>query len=345
MAQSAMLASALILLMFASALILLTCGILYVHKDRIAKIFDINAKLSRTMSLGLSLLPFLVCALLYVSTSYMRHRDNPQDKIVPTVPQIIDGFGRTIFEPDRNGEEECDALREKAHTNCGEPNPHRTSVANCAIYEIRYSLCVGPHRRLVMDTLASGRRFLISIGLLFVSVLLGLHMGLLPYCEVLWLRFLTFFDKIPALALLPILFIVFGLGETAKIALIVIGVAPTIVLDTYLRAKSLPREQIVKAQTLGASGFEIVYWVVLPQIFPKVLDTICLNLKSVVLFLIAGESLAASAGLGYRIFVVQRYLAMDIIIPYVMWMSMLMFVTVFLFQFVNKRRYPWVDKE
>jgi len=42
-----------------------------------------------------------------------------------------------------------------------------------------------------------------------------------------------------------------------------------------------------------------------------------------VLFLIAGESLAATAGLGYRVFVVRRYLAMDIIIPYVIWLSLL----------------------
>ena len=49
-------------------------------------------------------------------------------------------------------------------------------------------------------------------------------MGVLPYVEALLLRFVLFFDKVPALALLPILFIVFGLEETSKIVLIVIGV-------------------------------------------------------------------------------------------------------------------------
>ena len=59
------------------------------------------------------------------------------------------------------------------------------------------------------------------------------------------------------------------------------------------------------------------------QVFPKVLDTIRLNFKAVILFLIAGEALAATAGLGYRIFVVRRYMAMDIIIPYVIWLSLI----------------------
>lgn len=198
--------------------------------------------------------------------------------------------------------------------------------------------------RLLVDTLASTRRFAISVALLFFGMILGLNMGVLPYIERLFYGFVLFFDKTPAVALLPILFIVFGLGEVSKIALIVIGVLPTIALDTYLRAKTVPREQITKAMTLGASNFEIVYRIVLPKIFPKVLDTIRLNFKAVVLFLIVGEALAAKAGLGYRIFVVRRYVAMDIIIPYVIWISLLAFLADLAVRVWINRRYPWLDK-
>lgn len=198
--------------------------------------------------------------------------------------------------------------------------------------------------RLWVDTWASGKRFLISVALMVFAVILGLQMGLLPYIEALLLRFVLFFDKIPALALLPILFIVFGLGEVSKLALIVIGVFPTIILDTYLRAKAVPHEQLTKGLTLGASDPEVAYRIVLPQILPGVLDTIRLNFKAVVLFLIAGESLAATAGLGYRIFVVRRYIAMDIIIPYVIWMSLLVFVADFAVTRFIQWRYPWYQK-
>ena len=204
---------------------------------------------------------------------------------MPTLSEMGDGFYRTAFEEDRKGE-----------------------------------------YRLLVDTLASGRRFLISVALMVFAVAArpphGDHALRRRRC---FLRFVTFFDKIPALALLPILFIVFGLGEVSKIALIVIGVFPTIILDTYLRAKAVPRQQITKGLTLGASDLEVAYRIVLPQILPGVLDTIRLNFKAVILFLIAGESLAATVGLGYRIFVVRRYIAMDIIIPYVIWMSLLAF--------------------
>jgi NitT/TauT family transport system permease protein len=198
--------------------------------------------------------------------------------------------------------------------------------------------------RLWVDTAASARRFGIAIGMLFLAIPLGVGMGLFPYVEALFHRFLVCFDKLPALSVLPILFIVFGLGELSKIALIIIGVFPTVALDAHLRAKTIPREQIHKAQTLGASEHEIAYRIVLPQIFPRMLDTIRLNLKAVMLLLIAGESLAATVGLGYRIFVVRRYVAMDIIIPYVLWMTVLLFLTDWLVQWVVRTRYAWLDK-
>jgi NitT/TauT family transport system permease protein len=198
--------------------------------------------------------------------------------------------------------------------------------------------------RLWVDTAASARRFAIAIAIVFSSIFLGVTMGVFPYVNALLYRFLVFFDKIPALSLLPILFIIFGLGELSKIALIVIGVLPTVCLDACLKAKALPSEQIDKAHTLGASEFEIAYRVVFPQVFPRMLDTIRLNFKSAMLLLIAGESLAATVGLGYRIFVVRRYVAMDIIIPYVIWMTVLLFLADIAVQHWI-RSYRWLDKD
>src|SRR5260370_31479404 len=100
------------------------------------------------------------------------------------------------------------------------------------------------------DTIATGRRFLCSMALLFPAVLLGLHMGLFPYVGAFFLRFVLFFDKIIALSLLPILFISFGIDDLSKIMLIVIGVTPTIILATFNLATSVPNHQSFNASTL-----------------------------------------------------------------------------------------------
>ena len=48
-----------------------------------------------------------------------------------------------------------------------------------------------------------------------------------------------------------------------------------------------------------------------------------LSMGSAWLFLIAAEAIASTEGLGYRIFLVRRYLAMDVILPYVVWITLL----------------------
>ena len=220
-------------------------------------LFNLHARPGPWTKTILSFLLFVFCLTLYQITVMSRHAENPQDKIVPSFSQMLDGVKRSAFEADRDGE-----------------------------------------IRLLVDTVASLKRFFISLALLIPAILLGLYMGIFPYIELLFLRFITFFDKIPALAILPILFIIFGLGEVSKVALILIGVFPTIALDAYLRAKEIPREQLTKGLTLGASHHEISMHIVLPQILPAVLNTIRLNFKAMILFLIAGESLAATVGLG-----------------------------------------------
>jgi NitT/TauT family transport system permease protein len=144
-----------------------------------------------------------------------------------------------------------------------------------------------------------------------------------------------------ALSLLPILFIAFGIDDWAKIMLMVIGVAPTLMLDTYNMAKAVPREQVVKAFTLKSSSLDVAYRVVLKQILPQVINSVRLNLKPLALFLFAGEMIVSSDGLAYRIGIMRRHMGMDIIIPYILWVAVLLFALDALLRFANRRLHPW----
>jgi len=81
--------------------------------------------------------------------------------------------------------------------------------------------------------------------------------------------------------------------------------------------------------------------VVLPQIWPRLLDAIRLNLGCAWLFLIAAEAIASTEGLGYRIFLVRRYLAMDVILPYVAWITLLAFIMDYALFALARRGFPW----
>jgi NitT/TauT family transport system permease protein len=277
--------------------------------------FDIQAKPNRLLANSLSCLLFVVCIGLYMQTSISRHRENVEDRVVPSAGQLVRGIHSSVFEP----AEEDDYV----------------PADNASRWE-RFR-----HSMIWKDTASSGRRFFISLLLLIPAVLLALHIGLFPWVGAGFLRFVLFFDKIVALSLLPILFIVFGIDEWSKIALIVIGVAPTMILDVTQMVKAVPREQVIKAFTLDANNFDVAYRVVFRQILPQVINSLRLNLKPMMLFLFAGEMIAASDGLAYRIAIMRRHMGMDVILPYVLWVAFLLFLIDLSLRLLNRRMHPW----
>jgi len=192
------------------------------------------------------------------------------------------------------------------------------------------------------DTFASLFRF--GTGILLAAVaglFLGLNMALFPCMRLIALPFVTSLSIIPTLALLPILLIVFGIGDVAKVVLIFLGLTFFIARDIYTTTREIPQELLVKAQTLGASELELLYRIVLPLTMPRLIEAVRQSLGPAWLFLIASESIASTAGLGYRIFLQRRYLDMATIIPYVAWITLLAFVIDRCLGYGLKYLYPW----
>jgi NitT/TauT family transport system permease protein len=277
----------------------------------------INARPGRVWSATLSWFLFATGIAAYLWVAEARHRENPEDRVTPTIVQMAKGMYGAVMQPAEEDEQ--------------------TAAEGGWLAQVSRSM-------LWKDTRATARRFVYSLLLLIPAVALGLHMGLFPYVGQFFLRFVLFFDKIVALSLLPILFIAFGIDELSKIMLIVIGVAPTIILDSFNLTRGVPAEQVVKAFTLGASDFDVAYRVVLRQIAPRVLNSIRLNLKGVMLFLFAGEMIASTDGLAYRIALLRRHMGMDVIIPYVLWVALLLFLVDLGMRTLNRRLHPWFEE-
>jgi NitT/TauT family transport system permease protein len=277
----------------------------------------IHARPGRAWSLVLSWFLFAACIGAYLWVADARHRENPEDRVTPTVAQMAKGMFNAVMQP---AEEDEQATVEGGFWD---------KISRSMLWK---------------DTRATARRFIYSLLLLFPAVILGLHMGLFPYVGEFFLRFVLFFDKIVALSLLPILFIAFGIDELSKIMLIVLGVTPTIILDSFNLTRGVPSEQVVKAFTLGAGDFDAAYRVVLKQIAPRVLNSIRLNLKAVMLFLFAGEMIASNDGLAFRIALLRRHMGMDVIIPYVLWVALLLFLVDYAMRTVNRKLHPWFEE-
>ena len=262
----------------------------------------INLKPSLTAQGLLALVPFALLVLAYALGSSARLADNPSDKLLPSLTALTDAINRMAFVPDpRTGE-----------------------------------------LLLWSDTAASLGRLFSALGIsTAIALVFGMLVGMFPYLRALFAPLVAAVSMVPPLALLPILFIVMGLGETSKVTLIVIGVAPIMIRDIALRVMELPREQIVKAETLGGSSWQIALRVVLPQTVPRLITCLRLQLGPAWLFLIAAEAISADSGLGYRIFLVRRYLSMDVIFPYVVWITLLAVLTNVVLDLLRIRVFPW----
>jgi NitT/TauT family transport system permease protein len=256
----------------------------------------------RGSRLLLALLPFVLIALIYVAQSAQRRAENPNDKLLPPVSEMVDAVKRVAFEPDRRSGE--------------------------------YVLWT--------DTAASLQRLALGLGIAtLIGLTFGLAIGVLPFVSATLAPLVGVLSMIPPMAVLPILFIVFGLGELSKVVLIIFGVAPCLVRDLAHAAGNLPHEQLVKAQTLGASTWQIAIRVVLPQIMPRLIESVRLMIGPAFLFLISAEAIAADVGLGYRIFLLRRYLAMDVILPYVAWITLLAFIMDWALAKLARRYFPF----
>ncbi len=264
----------------------------------------INRHPGRVLGLLLMVVPFVLVLLAYVAGSEARRAVNPADKLLPAPAQIADTAVRLATVPDK-----------------------RSGVM--VFWQ---------------DTASSLRRLALGVGIAAtIGLIFGLAIGLLPFARTTFSGFVAVISMVPPLAILPILFIVFGLGEVSKVALIAIGITPFLIRDLSARTTELPPEQIVKAQTLGASSLAIALRVALPQIMPRLIQAVRLSLGPAWLFLIAAEAIASQDGLGYRIFLVRRYLAMDVILTYVIWITVIAFTIDWLLAKASRKLYPWAE--
>ena len=161
----------------------------------------INLRPSGSLCLVLVLLPFLALLLAYVIGSHIRLTENPNDKLLPSFADM----GETIY-----------AYAFEADPRTGQ-----------------YLLW--------SDTAASLTRLLIGLAISAVfALVVGILIGLLPIMGAMFGPFVAVLSMVPPLALLPILFIVMGLGEASKIALIVIGTTLKLIPTSRFASATFP---------------------------------------------------------------------------------------------------------
>jgi len=101
------------------------------------------------------------------------------------------------------------------------------------------------------------------------------------------------------IAWIPLSILWFGLSESARIFVILMGSLPPIVMNTMEGFKNVNPNYIKAAKTLGAKSVEIFRTIILPSSLPYILSGLRLSIGFGFRVMIAAELIAAFGGLGY----------------------------------------------
>ena len=133
------------------------------------------------------------------------------------------------------------------------------------------------------------------------GILLGISMGLSPFVRSAIEPMIAATYPIPKLALMPLILLVFGLGETSKIFTIAIGVFYLVVINTMAGVLNIDKIYLDVAKNFGANRKNFYLTVAFPGALPMIFAGLKLGMGMALILIVAAELSAAKAGIGWMI--------------------------------------------
>jgi sulfonate transport system permease protein len=169
--------------------------------------------------------------------------------------------------------------------------------------------------RLQSNLLTSAQRAFAGLGIgVVLGVALALVAGLSRWGEAILDGPIQIKRAIPSLALMPLLILWLGIGESMKITTITLGVFVPIYLHTHNGLRSIDSRYVELAQTVGLSRGEFIRRVVLPGALPGFLLGLRFAVTAAWLSLVVVEQVNSTSGIGYMMELARTYGQTDIII-------------------------------
>lgn len=147
-----------------------------------------------------------------------------------------------------------------------------------------------------------------------LGLLLGLANGLSRISELLTDTTLQMIRNIPALAMIPLVILWFGIDESAKLFLVAIGVFFPIYINTFHGIRSVDRNLIEMARSYDLNGWQLVRDVILPGALPSILVGVRFAFGLMWVMLIVAETISAQSGIGYMTMNAREFLQTDVVL-------------------------------
>lgn len=178
-----------------------------------------------------------------------------------------------------------------------------------------------------------------------LAIPLGVLVGAFKVGEGIVQPITEFVRYIPVPALIPLMMVLFGIGEMPKIMLIFAGTFFQMLLMVAEEVRKVPYDLVQVSYTMGASRGEIVARVLWPAALPGVFDALRLCNGWAWTYLVVAELVAANEGLGYRILKFSRFLQTPKIFVYLILLGVIGLTLDLVFRWLHRRLFPWALTE
>lgn len=173
------------------------------------------------------------------------------------------------------------------------PSPHETvlNMIDLIIYD-----------ELLKHVLYSLYRLLVAVGLSIIfGCGLGIILGVNARLDKIISPAIYILFPVPKAAFLPVLFVLFGLGDKSKIILIFLILVFQVIVTIRDSVKNLSKDTFVSAKSLGLSSFDIYRHIIFLGILPSILSSLRINIGIGIAVLFFAETYATNYGIGYFI--------------------------------------------
>jgi sulfonate transport system permease protein len=147
-----------------------------------------------------------------------------------------------------------------------------------------------------------------------VGLVLGVLTGFSRLFEALIDRNIQIIRAIPFLAILPLVMVWFGVGESGRYFLVALGTLFPIYLNTVLGIRQVDPKLLEMGRVVGLPRLQLVRTIVLPGALPSILLGVRLALTNAWLALVIAETVGAPAGIGFMATNAREFLQTDVIV-------------------------------
>lgn len=170
---------------------------------------------------------------------------------------------------------------------------------------------------------------------------MGVLTGLSPLADRILNTPVQMIKSVPRLALLPLILIWFGIGETAKVVLIALSTFFPVYLNTFHGIRSIDRGLIEMGKVYGFSSWEMFRHIIFPGAVSSIMIGVRQSVGTTWLILIVAETVAAQSGIGFMATNAREYMMMDVVVLSMILYALLGSVSDWLAVLATRRLLRW----